>query len=82
MSSEDAAIAKLDQAITRLESVLSKLPDSSGGDAARELEDENRRLSDALKSARKEHSALESRVEEVNGRLDHVIAELRSVLES
>ncbi len=82
MSNQDVAIAKLDQAITRLESALSKLPDASGGDAARELEAENRRLNDALEAARKEHSALEGRVEDVSGRLDSVIGELKAVLGS
>ncbi len=81
MSSEDAAIAKLDQAITRLETVLSNLPDPAGGDAARELEGENRRLNEALEAAERERQALEGRVDEVGGRIDAVIGELKAVLE-
>ena len=82
MTTEDAAIAKLDQAITRLESALTRLSNRTNGDALHELEGENRRLSDALDSAKKEHKDLEGRVVDVSGRLDGVIGELKSVLGS
>ena len=81
MGSEDAAIAKLDQAITRLETVLSNLPDQGGSDATRELEGENHRLNEALDAAEKSRQDLAGRVDEVGGRLDAVIGELKSVLE-
>ncbi len=80
MGTEDAAIAKLDRAVTRLEATLARLSERADGAAGREFAVENRRLSDALDSAAKERKNLENRVNDVSGRLDGVIAELRSVL--
>ncbi|MBC6440268.1 MAG: DUF4164 family protein [Rhodospirillales bacterium] len=80
MSTEDAAIAKLDQAITRLETALNRLCNRTEGEALSELEGENRRLSDALDSAMQKHRELEGRMTDVSGRLDGVIVELKSVL--
>jgi len=80
MTTEDAAIAKLDQAITRLESALTRLSNRTDGDVVQELEGENRRLSDALDAARQQHKDLEGRVSDVSGRLDGVIGELKTVL--
>ncbi|MBT5433466.1 MAG: DUF4164 family protein [Alphaproteobacteria bacterium] len=82
MSTEDKAIAKLDQAITRLEAALTRLSNGTDGEALQELEGENRRLSTALDSAKKDHKDLEGRVIDVSGRLDGVIGELKSVLGS
>lgn len=81
MSIEDLAITKLDQAITRLETVLSNLPNHVGSDATRELEGENHRLNEALEAAEKKRQDLSGRVDEVGGQLDAVIGELKSVLE-
>lgn len=81
MSIEDLAITKLDQAITRLETVLSNLPNHGGSDATRELVGENHRLNEALEAAEKKRQDLSGRVDEVGGQLDAVIGELKSVLE-
>ena len=79
MSSETAAIARLDEAIARLEAAAAN---TAGGQAERiaALEADNRRLAAALEDASSGQAALEGRVKDVSGRLDGVIGELKSVL--
>lgn len=81
MSIEEAAIARLDQALTRLEAALTRLAERGGANGHRVLQDENRRLSIELGEARDSQAALEKRVRDVSGRLDGVISELKTVLE-
>lgn len=81
MSDEDAAIEKLERAVTRLEAALARLSDAANGAAPRELAAENRRLNDALDSAAKRRKDLEDRLNDVSGRLDGAIGALRAVLD-
>lgn len=80
MSSDNAAIAKLDEAITRLEQAATRLADAGYGETIARLEAENRRLNQALAEASDGQEALEGRVRDVSGRLDGVIGELKTVL--
>lgn len=80
MSSETAAIARLDQAIGKLEDAAQRLQAAGRSEKIAALEAENRRLAEALEDASSGQAALEGRVKDVSGRLDGVIGELKSVL--
>jgi hypothetical protein len=80
MSSETAAIARLNEAIGKLEDAATRLQAAGRGEKIAELEAENRRLAKALEDAGNGQAALEGRVKDVSGRLDGVIGELKSVL--
>ncbi len=80
MSSDHAAIAKLDKAITRLEEAATRLADAGYGETIARLEAENRRLAQELAEASDGQEALEGRVRDVSGRLDGMIGELKTVL--
>ncbi len=80
MSSEDAAFARLGAAIDRLEAAATRLASAGHAKAIKALEEDNRRLAQALEDATEGQSALEGRVRDVSGRLDGVIGELKTVL--
>ena len=80
MSSDNAAIARLGKAITRLETSVARLVEAGQGETIAKLEAENRRLSVELAAATGGQQALEGRVRDVSGRLDGVIGELKTVL--
>lgn len=80
MSSDNAAIARLGKAITRLETSVARLVEAGQGETIARLEAENRRLSEELAAATGGQQALEGRVRDVSGRLDGVIGELKTVL--
>lgn len=80
MTSNDAAIAKLDAAIARLEAAAERLSQAGDDPRLAELEAENRRLAKELEKATAGQDALEGRVRDVSGRLDHVIGDLKEVL--
>ena len=80
MSSDNAAIARLGKAITRLETSVARLVEAGQGETIAKLEAENRRLSEELAAATGGQQALGGRVRDVSGRLDGVIGELKTVL--
>ncbi len=80
MTSDDAAIARLDEAITRLEAAAATLAGAGHAATIKKLEAENKRLGKELDKASEGQNVLEGRVRDVSGRLDGVIGELKTVL--
>ena len=79
MTIDDELLARLGQAVTRLEQALES-PERIK-ETARDRAAGDRKLAIELKDAVARNRKLESRLADVGGRLDSVIVDLKSVLE-
>jgi hypothetical protein len=80
MSRLDDALARFGEALSRLEASARQQPSTDGGVELSDLREERERLVARVASLEEESRMLAGLTEEVEGRLDGAIAEIREVL--